>query len=204
MTDRRGSGRIRALIFDMGGVLVELGEPGAAFGLEDGTDEFLERWLCAPSVRAFERGDINIGSFAARVVAEAGLPYDAGEFIERFMAWPRGLYAGTTALLGSIPGNVQRVLLSNTNPEHWHETGLAAQLTPCLDRVFLSFETGLLKPDAAAFRHVLDSIGCSAEEVALFDDNPLNVDAARQLGCHAVRTRGLDELQQAVDRIINR
>ena len=188
----------------MGGVLVELAEPATTFRLDDGTDEFLEHWLRAPSVRAFERGDIDIGTFAGRVVDEAALPYDAGEFIERFMSWPRGLFAGTTELLRSIPGSIQRVLLSNTNRVHWQESGLGAELVPCLDRVFLSFETGLLKPDAAAFRHVFESIGCSAEEVAFFDDNPINVDAAKTLGCHAARTRGLDELRSAVDTVIGR
>ena len=204
MTERPGPGGIRALIFDMGGVLVELGEPAAAFGLEYGTDEFLERWLCAPSVREFERGNIDIESFAMRVIVEAALPYDAGEFIDRFMSWPRGVFAETPELLQSIPAGFQRVLLSNTNREHWHETGLAERLAPCLDRLFLSFETGFLKPDADAFRHVLESIGRAAEEVAFFDDNALNVAAASELGCHAIRTRGIDELRSALDGIIGR
>ena len=203
MTDQGDPGHVRTLLFDMGGVLVELGDPATVFGLDTGTDQFLERWLCAPSVRDFERGHIDIGSFAERVVGEAALSYDTGEFVERFMSWPRGIFAGTQELLQSIPGSYRRVLLSNTNRQHWYDAGLAGQLMPLLDRAFLSFETGLLKPDAAAFRHVFESLDCAPEEVAFFDDNAINVEAAKALGCHAFRTRGIGELRSAIDQAIS-
>jgi len=203
VTDRGGSDDIRALIFDMGGVLVELGEPDIVFGLESGTERFLEHWIQSPSVRDFERGDIDIESFARRVVRDAALPYGWQEFIQRFMSWPRSAFTGAAKLLESLPGNCQRVLLSNTNREHWHDVGLAAQLTPYLDRVFLSFESGHLKPDPIAFHHVFESIDCAPEETAFFDDNSINVEAAKALGCHAFRTRGVDELQAAIEGLLS-
>ena len=198
MTDRSGSGMIRALVFDMGGVLVELGEPATVFGLDTGAERFLEHWLMSDTVRDFERDAIDIDTFARSIVTEAALPYDAAEFVRRFMAWPRSAFPGATRMLDSIPGEITRVLLSNTNRYHWHEAGLADALSPHLDRIFLSFETGHLKPDESAFTHVCESIGCAPDQVVFFDDNPLNVRAARAIGIRAIRTRGIDELRNAI------
>lgn len=50
-------------------------------------------------------------------------------------------------------------------------------------------------PDAAAFEHVVESLGCRPASVFL-DDNLLNVDAAKRLGMQAVRVQGIDETQR--------
>jgi putative hydrolase of the HAD superfamily len=50
------------------------------------------------------------------------------------------------------------------------------------DRVFNSSEFGIAKPDAAAFRHVLDSVSLGPEELLFIDDTQANVDAAESLG----------------------
>ena len=71
-------------------------------------------------------------------------------------------------------------------------------LRPVFDDHFVSHLTGHIKPDHAAFEHVLQSLDCRPAEVLFFDDNALNIDAARHMGLHAVRVRGLSEAQQAL------
>jgi HAD superfamily hydrolase (TIGR01509 family) len=51
--------------------------------------------------------------------------------------------------------------------------------------VFLSHQTGVLKPDKAAFSHVLNNRGVAPEEILFLDDNPGNVSAARKIGMNA-------------------
>ena len=53
------------------------------------------------------------------------------------------------------------------------------------DHLFLSFETGHMKPDNRAFRHVIDQLSRPPEQILFFDDNPHNVEAARNAGMHA-------------------
>ena len=54
-----------------------------------------------------------------------------------------------------------------------------------LDRTFLSFRTGLLKPDREAFAQVTAAYELPAEAFLFFDDNPLNISAATAIGMNA-------------------
>src|ERR1700681_4934492 len=85
---------IRVLLFDVGGVLVELGGVATLLGwLEDRItlQELWSLWLHSPSVRAFESGRIEARQFAAGVLAELRLDIDAGQFLESFARWPSAL-----------------------------------------------------------------------------------------------------------------
>jgi FMN phosphatase YigB (HAD superfamily) len=52
------------------------------------------------------------------------------------------------------------------------------------DRNFLSCEMGCIKPDPEIFRRVLRETGSRPERSVFIDDNPVNVEAARQVGLH--------------------
>jgi FMN phosphatase YigB (HAD superfamily) len=53
-------------------------------------------------------------------------------------------------------------------------------------------------PDADAFQHAVQSLGCAPEQVLFIDDNLLNVEAALRSGMHAVRARGNLETRRAL------
>jgi putative hydrolase of the HAD superfamily len=72
------------------------------------------------------------------------------------------------------------------------------RLGAAFDSHFVSHLTGRIKPDRQAFEHVLQSLGCRPAQVLFFDDNLLNIEAARTLGMHAVQVRGLVEAQRAL------
>lgn len=176
---------IRLVVFDLGGVLLRLRDPVANFRLAGAHDEFLERWLLSPAVRDFERGAIDAAVFADRIIEELGLAFSRDAFLERFDAWPEALYPDTLALLDSLPAGIRSALLSNTNAAHWGRSDIAGLLSGRFDWEFLSYQTGLLKPDAEAYRHVIDTCGVKPEEVLFFDDNPRNVQAAARIGIDA-------------------
>jgi len=56
-----------------------------------------------------------------------------------------------------------------------------------LDRCFLSYEMGLLKPDSAFFHYILRSLQIGPTDCVFIDDRPENVDSARALGITALR-----------------
>lgn len=190
--------RCKVLLFDLGGVLLRLNTPASTFGLELSEEDFLQRWIHSSSVRRFEQGAIDADTFAANIVAEIGLPYDADEFLERFANWPDALYDGILDLLDEIPPGFSRALLSNTNAIHWQRDGVASALEHRFEKVFLSYVTGRLKPDTDSFRHVQEAFSCTPREIVFFDDNPTNVAAATNLGCQGFLTRGIDELRSAL------
>ncbi|MGI9203712.1 MAG: HAD family hydrolase [Woeseiaceae bacterium] len=193
--------QIRVLLFDLGGVLFRLNTPARTFDLEQSEEDFLQQWIHSESVRRFEQGTVDATTFAASIVKELRLPYGVDDFLRRFKAWPDKLYPGTPELLDSIPRHYSKALLSNTNALHWHRDDVAGALEHRFDNVFLSFMTGYLKPDTEAFRHAMESCACVPEEIAFFDDNPVNVAAAAGFGCHAFLTRGIGELRSTLNTL---
>jgi putative hydrolase of the HAD superfamily len=189
---------IKIILFDLGGVLLKLNDPAETFGLEGSDIEFKERWLRSPSVRTFESGKIDTEEFAKRVVSEADLPYDWQEFIERFDSWPGQLYDETIGVLDAIPKEYSRALLSNINALHWGRDEIAGRLAGYLDRTFLSFETGLVKPDREAFELVTGTYKCRPEEVLFLDDTPSSISAAADYGIDAVHTVGITAVRETL------
>lgn len=182
-----------AVIFDLGGVLVELGPLSDILGDTAPPDEdFWPRWLRSPAVRDFEGGRCSAREFGRRMVAEFSLPFDADEMVERFRCWPRGLYEGAHRLVAEVKERNDGVvigLLSNSNPIHWQGQHEAELIRNLFDRPFLSHEMGLIKPDAAIFVEVTRRLDADPARILYFDDNQLNVDAARRTGWRAQLAR---------------
>jgi putative hydrolase of the HAD superfamily len=192
---------IRVLLFDVGGVLVQLSGVDAMLewlGNTITSDELWRLWLRSESVRKFETGQIDAGEFADRVISEFGLAVEPQRFLESFTEWPTGLYPGTLEMLALIPRSYRRALLSNSNALHWPRVLNGMGLGPAFDSHFVSHLTGRIKPDSDAFEHVVESLGCLPGQVLFFDDNPLNVEAAQRFGMHAIRVLGAAEAQRVL------
>jgi putative hydrolase of the HAD superfamily len=193
----RGNG-ISVILFDLGGVLLHLRNIGSNFGLSGDETKFLRSWLMSPAVRDFERGAIVAEEFGRRIVRELALPYDWQEFMQRFDRWPETIYAGAPELLADLSARFRLALLSNTNAVHWGRDDVAGVLEPLFDAIFLSFRTGLLKPDSNSFAQIMKHYDCAASEILFLDDNPLNIEAANAMGINACLTRGMDGIRNAL------
>jgi HAD superfamily hydrolase (TIGR01509 family) len=192
---------IRVLLFDVGGVLVQLSGVEAMLewlGNRITADELWRMWLQSAPVREFETGRIGADEFAVRVISEFGLAVEPQRFLDSFAGWPTGLYPETMQMLARIPRSYRRAVLSNSNTLHWPRVLDDMGLGPAFDSHFVSHLTGRIKPDSEAFEHAVDSLGCQPGQVLFLDDNPLNVEAAQRFGMHAVRVRGAAEAQRAL------
>ncbi len=81
---------------------------------------------------------------------------------------------------------------------HWNMIREAEDIADLFDAVFLSFETGLLKPLGEAFENVVSRLGIAPAEILFLDDATRNVQAARRCGIQAVTVRGLDGARTAL------
>ena len=143
----------------------------------------------------------SFGEFAARIVEDMALPYDAAEFLRRFDAWPVAIYPGVTELLQQLAVRYRCALLSNTNALHWGREDISAVLAPRFNKLFLSFETGILKPDRAAFEQVIEYYACRPQEILFFDDTPSNVAAAEDIGIQAQLIAGDNALRHTLSAL---
>lgn len=191
---------VAAVVFDLGGVLAEFGgvERMTALARVASDDEMWQRWLTCEWVRAFERGQCDPREFAAGVVGDWSLEIDAEQFLDEFATWLVGPCRGAEELVAEVRERVPVGCLSNTNPVHWTAGAGRWPLMRAFDHTFLSFELGMVKPDAEIFTHVVEALGLPAQQVLFLDDNRLNVDAARAVGFAAERVQGVDEARGAL------
>lgn len=189
--------RIKAVLFDLGGVLVELtGVPRMMelTGNRFTVPELWKRWLNSPVIRRYETGRMSTGEFGIAIVKEFSMDIDPRQYVKEFTAWPAGKFSGVNELLGWLKEQVVLASLSNTNDVHWKRVVEEMDFIHLFDYNFPSHETGLLKPDLEAYLHVAESIGLSPEEILFFDDNEINVRGAEKAGMKAVRAAGIDEV----------
>ncbi len=183
----------RVVVFDMGGVLVELAPIHELLGVDLPPDEFWPRWLGSTTVRAYERGDCDEGAMARGLIAELGLPLTEAEVRHRIARFPRGLYPGAAELVRAVVDGVATAILSNTNHAHWEHQIDAEVIQGLFDHEFLSYRMGVVKPDAEIFDRMVATLAVAPGEIVFLDDNQINVDAARNLGIDAVRVQGPTE-----------
>jgi len=192
---------IDAILFDLGGVLIELAgvERMLAWSPSLGTTEELwRRWLGSPAVRSYETGRSDRDVFARAIVGEFALPVGPDAFLAEFEHWPRALHPGARDLLASLGGRYLTASLSNTNELHWSRFERDWNLPAMFHRNYPSYAIGKLKPDADYFEHVLDDLGVGRERALFVDDNRINVEAARAVGLHARQVRNYGELAPAL------
>ena len=188
-------GNVNTLLFDLGGVLIELGpitELMAASSMNP--ERIWENWSHSASVRQYESGECSDESFARNMISEFDMGISPHQFLDLFRVWPRGAIPGAADLLERLAGNYRLACLSNTNNIHYETLISRDPLMRHFHSVFLSHQTGYLKPEPEAFRHVISELGVQPDEVLFFDDNRHNITTALQLGFHAVHVKSLNDV----------
>jgi putative hydrolase of the HAD superfamily len=89
--------------------------------------------------------------------------------------------------------SVDLALFSNAPVEVAAGIAAAPWLAP-FSRKFFSCDLRAVKPEAAAYKGVLDALGARPEEVLFVDDRPLNIAGAEALGIRAVLFESPDQL----------
>jgi len=195
---------IDAILFDLGGVLVELSGVEQMLSWSQGvadTRELWRRWLHSPAVRRFERGQSTHEHFTAEIIAEFGVPVDPAVFLDAFTRWPRALYPGATDLLVELAPHYTLASVSNTNEIHWRRFTGEWQLDRHFHHNFPSYAVGRLKPDADYFEHVLESLGMPAHRVLFVDDNAINVEGAARVGIVARQVAGPADVRKTLSEL---
>ncbi len=190
---------IEVVLFDVGGILIEMSGIGVWKRLTGQTDEaeVWRRWLHCPVVKAFERGHSSVDEFARGMIETHKLSIGAKEFLDSFRSWPGGLFEGAGELVDDVAGHLRKGCFSNTNEVHWIEPCNQA-VHSLFDLHFLSYEMGRVKPDAEAFYHVAETLECAPEAIFFIDDNIINVDAARACGFDAQVAKGPEEARSVL------
>ena len=191
---------VDVILFDLGGVLVELAGVDQMIEWSPGIashEELWRRWLESSAVRRFETGAIGRDDFTLAIVDEFGCSVGADEFLAAFTWWPRSVFPGALELVQSMRAHYRLASVSNTNEIHWDRFSNTWKLDAAFHHNFPSYLVGKLKPDAEYFEHVLAELDVPPARVLFIDDNAINVQAAAKLGMHTRRVVGVDGARQA-------
>ena len=175
---------IKVILFDLGGVLVEL--TGVPIMLEWTKHKYdvemlWQAWLNSPAVRSFETGASTPEQFADQLISEMDLQVGKAEFIHRFKRWPKGLFPGVADLMERLRNTYTLACMSNSNILHWPILMKDMGLEKMFHYHFASHLMKTLKPDKASFEYVLQGLDCKASAVLFLDDNDINIKSAREI-----------------------
>lgn len=192
---------IKVILFDLGGVLVEL--TGVPMMLKWTNHRFdpetlWEAWLNSPAVRSFEKGYSSAEQFADELISEMDLQVGEDEFIERFSQWPKGLFPGVPGIVERLKHKYTLACLSNSNVVHWPILMKEMGLEDMFQYHFASHIMRKLKPDRESFEYVLQCLDCKPSSVLFLDDNDVNVKSAKEIGMIAYRVAGPREIENAL------
>jgi HAD superfamily hydrolase (TIGR01509 family) len=188
---------IDVILFDLGGVLIELGpSPLPDNALPADLSFSAVDWLRSDAAIAFEKGHNSADSFARSMIAELDLQCSVEKLTEHFTRWPKGLFPGARELLQDLRRTYRLAILTNTNELHWPRFVTEYHLSEYVEHIFASHQLAMAKPEPAIYRHVLEILDTDAKRVLFVDDNASNVEAALELGFQAAQVTGFDSLKQ--------
>jgi epoxide hydrolase-like predicted phosphatase len=198
---------IKAVIFDLGGVLLRTTSPEFRSRLEEtlrlapGTLD--ERIWGGPDWKLAEVGAISYEEYWRRVGASVGLstPEEIAAFRQEYFSGDH-MDQELLDLIRDLRASYKIGLLSNAPDKLGYWLDENWDIKRFFDAVVYSAEVGIAKPDPRIYHLVLEELKVKPSQSLFIDDTPDNVEAAIALGMKAIRftnTRTLrDELRQYV------
>ena len=188
------SARIRAVIFDIGGVLERVAdldlELGAKWRDRLGLDQTaFSAALNAvdPDLRA-QTGELSEAEYRDWCAAELGLSAaQADEFMADMWDWYCGeLDQDLMAFAASLRPGLRTAIISNSADGARREEIGRYAFDKLFDPIIYSHEVGLAKPDPAIFELTCARMGLAPAQTIFVDDVPGHVAAAGTVGMHAI------------------
>jgi putative hydrolase of the HAD superfamily len=193
---------IKVILFDLGGVLVELGEnPVPPDWLPNDTKFNLSEWFSSETARSFEKGLVSPRQFAEALKRDLKIEASPESIILHFTHWPRGVFAGVHELLGRIYNNHRLAVLSNTNSLHWPRITGVFNISNYFEYMFSSHLLHMAKPEPEIFEYVISKLNVDPGKILFLDDNPKNVSVSNKLGMRGFHTMGIQQVQKVLSEV---
>lgn len=197
---------IEALLFDLGGVLVEVDWNRAfrAWSAASGVPaaDLAKRFRRDAAYEAHECGTLTDARFFDALRKTLGVDLGDDAMLAGWNAILGEPFPGVRDLLQTLSKSKAIYVFSNTNVAHVaHWKPLYRELLAPAREVIVSCEIGCRKPEPHAFRLVAQRIGVPPGAIAFFDDLEENVQGARAAGmvaCHAASPGNLPDLVRSV------
>lgn len=190
----------RIVVFDIGGVLIEWNPRYLYRKLFQGDDDAMEAFLSTVCTSEWnleqDRGRSWQHAVASLSAAHPGQNDLIAAYDRRWDEMVTGEIPGTPAILAELKARGTPVYaLTNFSVDKLERTRRRFDFLNAFDGITVSAEVGLVKPDPAIYRKLIDTYGLTAGETLFIDDVAKNVEGARAVGMHAVQFTGAAALR---------
>jgi len=188
------SAPIKAVVFDIGGVLEHVADPDVELGGKWCERLGIDQGAFAAAMHRVDpdkrtrTGAMSEATYRDRCVTELGLtPKQGDQFMADMWDWYCGeLDQELMTFARSLRPGLRTAILSNSAHGARREEVARYSFDDFFDPIIYSHEVGLAKPDPAVFLLTCARTGVSPDETIFIDDVPGHVAAARELGIHAI------------------
>jgi len=199
------TGSISAVVFDLGGVLIDW-DPRYLYRQLFDDDAAMERFLaeiCSPEWNGLQ----DAGRSWAQGVETLARQHPAkreliAAFHRRWDEMLGGQIQETVDLLSELrESGIGIYALSNWSAETFPIARARYPFLGWFDGIVISGEVGICKPDPRAFRHLIERYRLEPATTLFVDDSEANVRAAGELGMIALPFRGAAELREELSAL---
>lgn len=189
-------------IFDLGNVIVDI-DFNRVMGVWSDYSRvplanLQKSFVIGDAFHRHERGQISDEEFAVAVCREMDMALSFDQFATGWQAVFVALRPEVIAVMKQLREKGHRVVvLSNTNRLHtsfW--PGEYPQVAEAADKIYLSQEMGMRKPDAEIYLQLLEEEAFSADQAIFFDDNADNINGAQRLGITSILVTGRETIPE--------
>lgn len=206
---------IKNIIFDLGGVIIDLDRDQAvrsfeAIGVEDANqliDAYEQKWI----FQDLETGRIGVEEFCDKLRKHTGKDLPFEDIKKAWMGFIVDTPQYKLDYIAELRKQYKLYLLSNTNPIiqlEWAQTNrftaAGRPINAYFDKLYTSYEVGVTKPDRRIFDFMLRDSGIRPSESLFVDDGKSNIEMAEQLGFHTYQPHNGEDWREAISQIIGK
>ena len=179
------------VVFDLGGVLIDW-DPRRAYRRMGGTEAEIDHFLTHVATSEWNH-QFDAGRPFAEGIAERSAEHpEHADWIEAWWSrWPDmlvGPIEGTVDLLAELrEAGTPLYALTNWSAETFPIARERFDFLGWFDGLVVSGEVGVAKPDPAIYRRLANDFGLTPSASVFIDDQPRNVEAAREAGFDALQ-----------------
>ncbi len=203
---------IKNIIFDLGGVIINLDIPKTISEFNKLTNKPFESIYTqlhqSPIFDLFDKGQISEADFFFELNNSIGQPLTHKQLLNAWNAMLLDFPIHRLELLNQLKQRYRIFLLSNTNEAHitQFENDLYQQhgyknLEPFFEKVYYSCRMNMRKPDREIFDFVLQENTLNASETIFIDDSPQHIEGALKTGINAHLLSKEKDIKSLIERL---
>ena len=198
---------IRAIIWDLGGVLVRTEDfrpreqLAASFGMTRADLETLV--FSGTSGSRAQNGEIDVTQHWENIREVLKLsPQEISAFQDTFWSGDR-LDTALVDYIRSLRSSYRTALLSNAFSDLRRAVEEVWHIQDAFDKIIISAEVGMTKPDQRIYQLALERIGAEPQEAVFIDDFTWNIDGARKAGLHTIHFQYPDQARADLEQLLD-